>query len=134
MGCALPRAAVQPPAERYKELLSLSVIVNINAALCERHLANCPPSEELSRECGKVGWPGRCMQASGAAAMPLPSSWGAPPCSTCHSGSDDGAITLRLLGRRHDLQAKELEQATDAALAELERGGPPTQDPLCKDM
>jgi predicted amidohydrolase len=46
---------VQPALERYQQLLSTSVIATLNAALCERHLGACPPSEELRRECGKVG-------------------------------------------------------------------------------
>lgn len=46
-----PSPAVQPPLERYTQLLSLSVMANINAALCERHLAKCPPSDELAQQC-----------------------------------------------------------------------------------
>lgn len=51
-----PRLRLQPPADRYTQLLSLSTITTINAALCERHLVNCPPSEELQQQCDKVGW------------------------------------------------------------------------------
>ena len=35
--------------------MRLQVVVTLNAAFCERHRKNCPPSEELDRECGKVG-------------------------------------------------------------------------------
>lgn len=54
--CLPPRCAltVQPPQERYPQLLSLSVLTTINAALCERHLAGCPPSAELTEQCGRV--------------------------------------------------------------------------------
>ncbi|KAL4421895.1 hypothetical protein ABPG77_003697 [Micractinium sp. CCAP 211/92] len=45
---------VQPLEQRYKELLSIQVIATVNAALCERHLAKCPPSRELTDQCGKV--------------------------------------------------------------------------------
>lgn len=43
-----------PPPERYKELLSIQVIATVNAALCERHLAKCPPSQELNEQCDQV--------------------------------------------------------------------------------
>lgn len=32
------------------------VIITLNAAFCERFRRVCPPSEELERECSKVGW------------------------------------------------------------------------------
>ena len=35
--------------------MRMQVVVTLNAAFCERHRKNCPPSEELDRECGKVG-------------------------------------------------------------------------------
>jgi hypothetical protein len=35
--------------------MRMQVVVTLNAAFCERHRKLCPPSEELDRECGKVG-------------------------------------------------------------------------------
>ncbi len=29
-------------------------IIVLNAAFCERHLKNCPPTEELTRECNRT--------------------------------------------------------------------------------
>ena len=52
---AAAHSSLQPAAERYTQLLSLSTITTINAALCERHLVNCPPSEELQQQCSRVG-------------------------------------------------------------------------------
>lgn len=43
-----------PKAERYRDLIAISVVHTLNAALCEFHIANCPPSEQLTRECDKV--------------------------------------------------------------------------------
>jgi len=41
-------------AELLRDLLALQVPITLNAALCERHRAKCPPTEELERECGLV--------------------------------------------------------------------------------
>lgn len=41
-------------AERYRDLLAISVVHTLNAALCEFHTHHCPPSEQLRRECGRV--------------------------------------------------------------------------------
>jgi hypothetical protein len=41
-------------AELLRDLLALQVPITLNAALCERHRAKCPSSEELERECGLV--------------------------------------------------------------------------------
>eukprot|EP00775_Hariotina_reticulata_P010387 gene10387-10545_t len=38
-------------SERYRDLLAISVVHTINAALCEFHLKNCPPSQQLAEEC-----------------------------------------------------------------------------------
>ena len=37
--------------ELLRDLLAIQVIVELNAAFCERHLVKCPPSEQLSQEC-----------------------------------------------------------------------------------
>jgi hypothetical protein len=41
-------------AERYRDLISISVVHTLNAALCEWHTQHCPPSEQLREECGRV--------------------------------------------------------------------------------
>jgi hypothetical protein len=41
-------------AERYRDLLAISVVHTLNAALCEFHTKNCPPSDQLREECGRV--------------------------------------------------------------------------------
>ena len=48
---------VVQPNEWFKDVLIVETIVTMNAAFCERHLKECPPSEELSRECSKVRAP-----------------------------------------------------------------------------
>jgi hypothetical protein len=40
--------------ERYRDLISISVVHTLNAALCEWHAARCPPSEQLRTECAKA--------------------------------------------------------------------------------
>ena len=47
MGAAQARSAL----ERYRDLLAAQVGATLNAALCERHLARCPPSAELRVQC-----------------------------------------------------------------------------------
>lgn len=37
-----------------RDLLSVEPIIMLNAAFCERHLRNCPKTEELERECGRA--------------------------------------------------------------------------------
>lgn len=44
-------AAQLSRAERYRDLLSIEVVHTLNAATCEYHLRNCPPSEQLVRLC-----------------------------------------------------------------------------------
>lgn len=41
-------------AERHRDLIAISVVHTLNAALCEFHKQNCPPSEQLRTECEKV--------------------------------------------------------------------------------
>ena len=43
--------------ELLRDLLTLEVPLTLNEALCEHHRRACPPSEQLGRECGKVGCP-----------------------------------------------------------------------------
>ena len=40
--------------ERLRDLLAIQVIIELNVAFCERHLVNCPPSEQLQKECTYV--------------------------------------------------------------------------------
>lgn len=60
---------MQPTWALYRDLLSVQTITTINAALCEHHLHNCPPSEELLTECDKVG--GVCRVAGSQLRVPL---------------------------------------------------------------
>lgn len=41
-------------AERYRDLIAISVVHMLNAALCEFHTKHCPPSEQLRVECGRA--------------------------------------------------------------------------------
>jgi hypothetical protein len=41
-------------AERHRDLISISVVHTLNAALCEFHLQNCPPSQQLRDVCDKA--------------------------------------------------------------------------------
>jgi hypothetical protein len=41
-------------AERHRDLISISVVHTLNAALCEFHLQNCPPSQQLRDVCNKA--------------------------------------------------------------------------------
>ena len=40
--------------ERLRDLLAIQVIIELNVAFCERHLVECPPSEQLEKECTYV--------------------------------------------------------------------------------
>ena len=40
--------------ELLRDLLAVQVIIELNVAFCERHLVNCPPSEQLQKECAYV--------------------------------------------------------------------------------
>lgn len=53
----LSSVAVSSPSLRPSSLSlpPLQVPITLNAAFCERHRKVCPPSDELERECGKVG-------------------------------------------------------------------------------
>ena len=42
--------------ELLRDLLAIEVNVALNAAFCERHLAACPPSQQLKTECATVGF------------------------------------------------------------------------------
>lgn len=46
--------AVVQGEEYLRDLLSIQVIVELNVAFCERHLTQCPPSEQLTKECTYV--------------------------------------------------------------------------------
>jgi hypothetical protein len=41
--------------EEFRDLISVQTMALINAAICDYHLRHCPPSEQLSDVCGKVG-------------------------------------------------------------------------------
>lgn len=52
--CAAFRRQQQAEVERHRDLIAISVVHTLNAALCEFHLKNCPQSEQLTRECAKA--------------------------------------------------------------------------------
>ena len=46
---------VQDPAHLFEDLVNIEMVAMLNEAFCElHHKPYCPPSEELTRECGKV--------------------------------------------------------------------------------
>lgn len=47
-----------------RDLLSIQVPVELNVAFCERHLTNCAPSEQLTKECTHVSPDSPCLVAS----------------------------------------------------------------------
>ncbi|KAL4426165.1 hypothetical protein ABPG77_007447 [Micractinium sp. CCAP 211/92] len=49
-----PRSFKTSGTELLRDLMSIEVIVTLNAAFCERFRRVCPPSDELERECGKA--------------------------------------------------------------------------------
>eukprot|EP00879_Flechtneria_rotunda_P011174 GHRR01011672.1.p1 GENE.GHRR01011672.1~~GHRR01011672.1.p1 ORF type:complete len:475 (+),score=141.48 GHRR01011672.1:1450-2874(+) len=61
-----PKAGIFPPPPhpdklskkdflaRYRDLLSVSVITIVNAALCDYHVRNCPPSAQLAEVCNQA--------------------------------------------------------------------------------
>lgn len=56
---ASPCVTPPPPpqlskAERYRDLIAISVVHTLNAALCEFHTTHCPPSEQLRVVCGRA--------------------------------------------------------------------------------
>ena len=49
------RALVQEPEQLFRDLINIEMVAMLNEAFCElHHKPYCPPSEELTRECGKV--------------------------------------------------------------------------------
>jgi hypothetical protein len=50
---ALP-AGVQDYLSHYKDLLAISVISTVNAAMCDYHVRTCPPSPQLTQVCDEV--------------------------------------------------------------------------------
>lgn len=45
----------QDPAQLFGDLVNIEMVAMLNEAFCElHHKPYCPPSEELTRECGKV--------------------------------------------------------------------------------
>lgn len=41
-------------AERYRDLLTISTVHTLNAALCRWHMKRCPPSRQLLQLCGRA--------------------------------------------------------------------------------
>ena len=50
--------------ELLRDLLAIQVIVELNVAFCERHLVNCPASEQLEKECTYVSASCICLRSS----------------------------------------------------------------------
>ena len=80
---------LQEPAELFQDLANIEMVAMLNEGFCElHHKLYCPPSEELSRECGKV-------RLSNCAIRPVPvpvfpsavAVWSALSCSTCAHAS-----------------------------------------------
>ena len=46
-----------------RDLLAIQVIVELNVAFCERHLVNCPASEQMEKECTYVSISCVCLQS-----------------------------------------------------------------------
>eukprot|EP00798_Chlamydomonas_sp_ICE-L_P028050 gene28050-31152_t len=42
------------PTQYYKDLLSIETVATINAGLCDFHLSNCPPSQQLYEWCNET--------------------------------------------------------------------------------
>lgn len=46
---------MQEPEQLFRDLINIEMVAMLNEAFCElHHKPYCPPSEELTRECGKV--------------------------------------------------------------------------------
>ncbi len=61
---AVSLSPVTPPMQGmalFKDLLAVEPIITLNAAYCEHHLTHCPPSDQLTRDCNKVGCSYVCM-------------------------------------------------------------------------
>ena len=62
--CTTPHSAAQPlflrPAtpqdylQEYRDLVAAFTMASVNAAICDYHLRNCPPSQQLTDVCNKV--------------------------------------------------------------------------------
>lgn len=47
--------AVQDPEHLFEDLVNIEMVAMLNEAFCKlHHKPYCPPSEELTKECGKV--------------------------------------------------------------------------------
>ena len=47
---------MQAPGAVFQDLANIEMVAMLNEGFCElHHKPYCPPSEELNRECGKVG-------------------------------------------------------------------------------
>lgn len=53
-GFALTVLCLQDFLKRYQDLISVSVVALVNAALCDYHVRNCPPSPQLTSVCNKA--------------------------------------------------------------------------------
>jgi hypothetical protein len=53
--CGTLTFALQDYLSWYKDMIAVSVITTVNAALCDYHVRNCDPSPQLTEVCNKVG-------------------------------------------------------------------------------
>lgn len=58
--------------ERLRDLLAIQVIIELNVAFCERHLVNCPPSDQLKKECTYVSCTLLFLLVSFVVSLPSP--------------------------------------------------------------
>ena len=73
-GCVLCRSCITRTPTNPSGPTAPQVPITLNAAFCERHRRLCPPTDELERECSKVGAVCRC-------GVP-----GLPPSCACPAG------------------------------------------------
>jgi hypothetical protein len=52
--CILLPLLLQDYLSQYRDLLGISVISVVNAAICDYHVRNCPPSPQLTQVCDEV--------------------------------------------------------------------------------
>lgn len=76
--------------DRHRDLIAVSVVHTLNAALCEFHLKNCPPSEQLATECAKASALYKATQTALHALEQLLSQPQSP--ATPQPGADDAQV------------------------------------------
>lgn len=67
--CLCCIVGLQDYLSHYKDLLAISVISTVNAAMCDYHVRTCPPSPQLTQVCDEVS-----SSSSAGNRWPLPAS------------------------------------------------------------